>query len=199
MNENVQFHPVQSNTDGVFNTVTGTLINIHEPTESSIKILDIANALSMLCRFGGHVRRFYSVAQHSVLVMALAPEELKKEALLHDAAEAFVGDVIKPLKNLVGEPYDIIEFRFSQVIYQKFGLDRHKLEAIKKYDLMALQLEHKALQVGNATDLVTAMNRTDMMIGQDCYWTPFVAKCKFLEEFNRLFPNQAIDTAILWS
>jgi len=105
-----QFHNVHASDDGVFNTNSGLLVNLHKPTEDMICIEDIASALSKICRFGGHSSAFYSVAQHSVIVMALGSPYLCREALLHDAAEAYLGDVIKPLKNILGPVYEDLEY-----------------------------------------------------------------------------------------
>lgn len=197
--EKSAFHPIKSATDGVFNTANGKLIDLLEPAEEAIDIEDIANALSLICRFGGHTSRFYSVAQHSLLVAALAPDSLKKEALLHDAAEAYLGDVIKPLKLLIGEAYTTIEDIFENVIFQKFGVDQNKLNAIKEFDLQALEFEHEALQCGDATRLVAALQRHDLIVGgTETFYRPLIARMKFLEEFNKLFPNQAISKEQLW-
>jgi 5'-deoxynucleotidase YfbR-like HD superfamily hydrolase len=191
--KNQQFHDPKAATDGVFNTCTGKLIDLNNPSESLIEISDIANALSQICRFGGHTRQFYSVAQHSCLVAGLAPKDLKKEALLHDAAEAYLGDVIKPLKILIEPLYAPFEFAFQQVINQKFGLLPEKLNAIKRYDLQALELEHKAFIVGDHQDLLEAMKEADMEIFDELNpvsWAPWEAGQFFLQEFYKIFPEE---------
>jgi hypothetical protein len=146
----IQWHDVHSNSDGVFNTISGKQIDLIEPHPDMICISDIAHALSHFTRFGGHVKHFYPVALHSVLVCALAPKELKREALLHDATEAYVGDVIKPLKEILGIIYENIESDFMiNAIAPKFNLDHGKLLAVKQFDKEALSIEHEYLQKGN--------------------------------------------------
>lgn len=70
-----------------------------DPRVEDFNIGDIAHHLSMICRYGGAVQSFYSVAEHSILVSHYVPPEYAKEALLHDASEAYVGDLIRPLKH----------------------------------------------------------------------------------------------------
>jgi uncharacterized protein len=70
-----------------------------DPHPRDFHLGDIAHHLSMTCRYGGAVQRFYSVAEHSVLVSLFVAPEYAKEALLHDASEAYVGDLIRPLKH----------------------------------------------------------------------------------------------------
>lgn len=141
---NTTYHNVHANSDGVFNTRSGLLVDLNYPTVDMIVAEDIAHALSRICRFGGHTMGHYSVAEHSILVASLAPENLKLEALLHDAPEAYLGDVIKPLKNILGSVYSDLEEKFELVISVKFDLERHKLIAIKEFDKQALGLEHEA-------------------------------------------------------
>lgn len=73
------------------------------PRVENIDIEDIAHALSMQCRFNGHTSRFYSVAEHSVLVSRIAPPAVKFQALMHDAHEAYIGDIITPVKVMLPE------------------------------------------------------------------------------------------------
>ncbi len=175
-----------------FNTVEGRAIDLRKPSEEAIEICDIAGALSLICRFGGHVNRFYSVAQHSLVVCALAPDDLKREALLHDAPEAYLGDVIKPLKRLLGPAYRELECCFEDLICRKYGVDPGMIKAVKEFDLLAQELEHEALRLGDATRLVAVMQRNNMVIdGTEAFYRPLVAKIQFLEMFNLLFSNYA--------
>lgn len=181
-------HNVHDVYDGIFNTQSGKKINILHPDSDTITIEDIASALSKICRFGGHTKSFYSVAQHSVLVAALAPDYLKKEALLHDAAEAYLGDVIKPLKVMLPE-YAVIEQKFEEVIAEKFGI-YYSYEAkkqIKYFDKQALELEHEAFQKNNTLPLQLVMDTYDLSVGENLGWNDIVAKCFFLQHYNEIF------------
>lgn len=103
-------------------TVTGgAYFDILNPTSYDYPIEVIANALSNLCRYTGHVTRFYSVAEHSVLVSKAVPQRYALEGLLHDASEAFVGDVSSPLKKLLPE-YQTIEDNIQSAIANHFDL-----------------------------------------------------------------------------
>jgi hypothetical protein len=101
-------------------THSGLMYYPIDPREDDICIKDIAHALSMLCRFGGHCLRFYSVAEHSVHVARSAPDGLRLTALLHDASEAYLGDVIRPLKKAL-VAYKTAELNLEEVLSRKFG------------------------------------------------------------------------------
>lgn len=124
-------------------TFTGIKFYPLDAKPEEIKIEDIAHALSNLCRFGGHCKRFYSVAQHSVLVCSLA-NEYKLEALLHDATEAYLIDLPRPIKQSIPE-YQEIEKRLSHVIAERFKLAYPYPAKIHEYDDIALEIEHQAL------------------------------------------------------
>jgi len=139
-----------------FQTATGRLCFVMSPELSSIDIVDIAIALSRICRFGGHLRPevpHYSVAQHSVFVSYLVPPELALRALLHDAAEAYLGDAIRPLKNVIGPIYKPLEHEWEREIGRRFHLGdalRHMHPAIKRADSIALETERRDLCAHNA-------------------------------------------------
>jgi len=101
-------------------TYSGYLVNPLALEPKDVRVLDIAHALSNQCRFAGHCRQFYSVAQHSVLV-SYACEKHALWGLLHDAAEAYLVDVPRPVKrSLAG--YDEHEARILKSIGLALGL-----------------------------------------------------------------------------
>lgn len=106
-------------------TYSGLRFNPLEPTTSSVYPQDIAHALALTCRYGGHVRRFYSVAEHCALLydyfLSRGERGLALHALLHDAAEAYVGDVVRPVKRELPR-FDQIEDLVLATIYAALGL-----------------------------------------------------------------------------
>ena len=119
---------------------TGNMINLADPLQGSINILDIAHHLSNIARWNGATRYHYSVAQHSLLVEAIAPTELKPWALMHDAAEAYYGDDTRPKKQLIPE-LKTREKHLMQLIANEFGLTLPEPPELKKYDDVALAIE----------------------------------------------------------
>lgn len=153
-----------------------------------IKIEDIAHALSNVCRFGGHTREFYSVAQHCVLVSRLGILPLEKRwGLLHDAAEAYVGDVIRPIKRCVPE-FKRAEVELERAIAVKFGLPWPMPEVIKTHDLTILACEARDLMPPNCGGTWNIPLRPDPEIKVDP-WGPKKARRVFMEEFEILFPE----------
>src|SRR3954453_5398176 len=110
-------------------TVSGRWVNPFEPDPDQLEIGDIARALANQCRFGGHCRVFYSVAQHSVIVSELVEErggdaEDVFAALMHDASEAYLGDMPHPLKHRseLGAAFKAAEQRLEAVIGERFAI-----------------------------------------------------------------------------
>lgn len=136
---------------GKFETGSGVLFDIMNPSWDMIQIDDIALGLSQVIRFGGQIADTYTVAHHSILVARMLPRKYRLAGLLHDASEAYVGDVIKPLKELIGEPYKRIEKRIQTTIELKFGvhMTSEMKTAIKAADLEALRIESEAFQRGD--------------------------------------------------
>ena len=124
-----------------------------KPRADLITTLDIAHALSLICRFNGHCNRHYSVAQHSLLVADIVQSqghspEIQLQALLHDAAEAYVGDMVSPLKRLLWEAngyFDEIEERVWRAICERFDLEPALPDCIHTADMIALATERREL------------------------------------------------------
>ena len=143
-------------------TFTGKRIYPFDPDPDLICIEDIAHALSNICRFTGHVKHFYSVAQHSVIVANAIPDslgvphtnELYLQALLHDAQEYLFSDLSRPLKRSLSKNNPILtgEERAQKIIFEKFGLSysdiRKNSKYVKRMDEIVLMIEGREL-MGN--------------------------------------------------
>jgi 5'-deoxynucleotidase YfbR-like HD superfamily hydrolase len=104
-------------------TWNGVHFHFEDSNPEEVNIEDIAHALSLQCRFNGHVDRFYSVAEHCVLMSHLVPEELAFAALLHDAGEAYVGDMAHPIKmSKFGSSFEKLEEVVLRAICTKFNI-----------------------------------------------------------------------------
>ena len=127
-------------------TFTGKQFYPLAPEESEYCIEDIAHALSNICRFTGHCREFYSVAQHSILVSHALIPDLAVQGLLHDASEAYITDIARPVKHLPEmEGYRRIEKAVQDAILKAFGVTDGYHPSIKKMDALMLRNEAKCL------------------------------------------------------
>jgi hypothetical protein len=133
-------------THNCIRTFHGHYINPCEPDPKMISIGDIAHALSMQPRFGGHLPMFYSVAQHCVLTSEYVTNEHKLAALLHDASEAYLIDVPRPVKRQLPN-YKEVEDKLMTVIAAKFGFQWPLHEDVKKADEIMLRDEWEALML----------------------------------------------------
>ncbi len=116
------------------------------PRMEDIHIEDIAHALANQCRFAGHTKRFYSVAEHCWLVSCVVPEEHALQGLLHDASEAFLVDVPSPVKHSPQmRGYREAESRLQRLIYTRFGVDPNEHKEVKLADMRVLVTEARDL------------------------------------------------------
>jgi hypothetical protein len=133
-------------------------MNLSDPTPESISVDDIAGALSRICRFGGHTREFYSVAQHSVLVANMIAyfdrSDLQIVALHHDSHEAYLGDMPTPLKKRLRDMgqyggYENLRQTLDITIGKAFGIplpiSAEDEEILFKADRAAFQMEARLL------------------------------------------------------
>ena len=134
-------------TPNCIRTFTGIYINVFEPALEMIRIEDIAHALSNQCRFGGHLPKFYSVAQHSIMCSKFVDNESKLQALLHDASEAYLLDIPKPIK-LKLPNYKVCEDGLMKLIAEKFGFNPEFSQSTKEVDEYLLQWEWSTLMLG---------------------------------------------------
>lgn len=138
--------------NGRYSIVTSSncYLDLADPRPEDICFDDIAGGLSRICRFAGQVPKFYSVAQHSINCVALArkvginDKSLLLAILMHDAAEAYLGDISRPLKMLV-PGFKAVERRVLGVIWEKFEI-RHPIDSdiIKVIDNGVLFAEKRA-------------------------------------------------------
>ena len=121
-------HGLHIDSPGSMTTVTGLRVDPLNLSVSDIEIIDIAHALSRQCRYNGHTEGFLSVARHSIWVaQRLQDRKYGRRTiltgLLHDAAEAYLGDMIRPLKHgSLGDGYKVVELALEEKIAEAFGL-----------------------------------------------------------------------------
>jgi hypothetical protein len=120
--------------------LSGVLFDYGAPEKCEVKIEDIAAALSKVCRFAGHIHRFYSVAQHAVNVSLIVPEEFAFDALMHDTAEAFTNDLPTPLKFAV-PVFKELEEKIESAMAARFGFRYPLPPEVKHADLQMLLIE----------------------------------------------------------
>jgi uncharacterized protein len=165
-------------------TASGNYFNFIEPQDNAVLVTDIAHALANVCRFGGHTREFYSVAQHSVLASEIVAPELALAALFHDATEAYIGDVTRPLKNLLPD-YRAIEARLHADIFRKLGLPEELPAEVKTADLILLATEQRDLMPEH-DDVWALIATIDPLPDSIVPWSPNEAEEYFLERYREL-------------
>ena len=160
-------------------TYTGKQFWPLDPRPEDIDINDIAHSLSMQCRYNGHCARFYSVAEHSVLVARQASPKNRMAALLHDAAEAYLCDLPRPVKHSVSG-YAEAEAAVELAIAERFGVTWPWPDEVKRIDNCILH-DEKAQLMANGP----AWNLPGEPLGVrvEC-WSPERARLEFMSAFH---------------
>lgn len=154
-----------------------------DPRPEDVDIGDIAHALSLLCRYTGHVREFYSVAQHCVYVSHECDPNHALDGLLHDAAEAYVADMSTPLKEVLPE-YRRIEARVHAAIAERFGIAKVPPECVRRADRAVLFAEVPVLMEPSWQPWAyTGLAAPGLVVEP---WSPREAKARFMERWAQL-------------
>lgn len=163
--------------------LSGEYFDLAEPEACAFQVSDIAHALGNICRFTGHTQRFYSVAEHSVICSHMVPPEDAMAALMHDAAEAFIGDVSSPLKSLLPD-YKAVERRVEQAVWSRLGLPLTLPPSVKIADRRALAVEQRVC-MGNGDEWGNGEPSDE-----DCalirFLSPEDARAAFLDRYHDL-------------
>lgn len=164
-------------------TYTGVKVYPFDPRPEEINITDIAHALSNVCRFSGHTREFYSVAQHSILVSQHVPAPMRLAALLHDASEAYICDLSRPIKHTPQmQKYRDVEKQIMAVIQDKFQVNCDQPE-IHEADNRVLLTEKRELLPTSPSWGTTWAAHIAPYAEIITPWTPALAKIIFLQCF----------------
>lgn len=163
-------------------TFTGKAFWPLDPRPEDVDIRDIAHALSMQCRYGGHAKHFYSVAEHCVTLSNLVPPEHAFAALMHDAAEAYIVDLPRPIKDeVVG--YRELDNALTAMILGVFGLPGELPDVVKEYDARILNDERAALM---ATEPMPWKPCGEPLGARIFGFSPMTAEDRFLRRFREL-------------
>jgi uncharacterized protein len=166
-------------------TYTGKELTFLDPKEDQICLEDIVNNLAKICRFAGNVSRFYSVAEHSVILAKKVLSEGGSEqealgALFHDATEAYLCDVARPIKKHLGN-YMEIEQGLQDVIFSKFGLEPMS-QRVEDWDINIVADEAAEL-FQSVPDWVKYYEPLGVQITG---WSCDKAEIEFLKMYNKL-------------
>lgn len=191
-------HKAGIKTDGCFRTYTGIKFNILRPTVDMIEPEDIARGLAHKPHYSGFSPKFFSIAEHSLLVCEFYgmhnPIDYigQLQALLHDASEAYTGDMIKPLKNLLPN-FVLIENRIQSVVFTKYGIDQKKRKSkIKEFDNHIQDIEADAFYHRDSLSLIG-----EYLVNKHInYLSPSDAYKAFWEKYNFLIDKLKVVNSI---
>lgn len=152
-NDVLNYDVKQHYKEGCINTMSGRLINLLKPDLNDIVLRDIASGLSKKAHYSGQTKNYFSIAQHSILVSKLIENDfpndykLQLAGLMHDAAEAYIGDMVSPIKSMF-PLFKTIENDLTHAIFEKFEMNISLMPKIKPYDNYILKLEYMTFYLG---------------------------------------------------
>lgn len=167
-------------------TYSGRVFDLADPKPEMVSIIDIAYALSNICRYAGHTKYFYSVAEHSVR-MAVCKEfgGAAMDRLLHDAAEAYIGDVTSPMKKLIPEFKEIERRIMDAIIAALDWQPRPSQVPVKEADNIMLATEVRDLMQGAAKEW-DCCRAYKPLAGKIIPWSRHRARWTFIAAYDSL-------------
>lgn len=180
----------QMTIDPWIETYSGTKFEFLNPKIISINIEDIAHALAHQCRFNGHTKQFYSVAEHSVNCSYLVSPKHALQALLHDASEAYLTDIASPVKQYLSN-YKELEKVVMEAIATRYSFEWPMSEETSFADLTMLSDEARLLMPGQGVNwnMWDSIERPLQRFFSLSCWLPLTAKSMFLTRFTELIGN----------
>lgn len=200
---------------GKMRMLSGRLLDLRNLQPEDIYIEDIAWGLGRTLRYGGHIREDYTVAMHSIVMSYMVPEEYALEALLHDAAEGYIGDIIWPIKALFPE-VELFENRIALQIMKKFGVTTNdtlvlpmpgwedsfeKIEVYKKSDVVEaadlLIFQHECFSMGRPGIYDDHTEKAWLKAAREHEQWWHASTYAFLERFDQLTGANSLDVDAL--
>ena len=173
-------------------TASGKQFFLLDPRLEDIDIHDIAHGLSLQCRWTGQCKFHYSIAQHSYLCSFVGPDNEAFDRLMHDASEAYIGDMNRPLKHYTaaGAAYMQVEAKLQRTIAERFGFSIVEPASVKLADNYLLYAERDQIvgyKFDEAEDWERYKDKGSITIEQ---WHPSQAKQMFLNRFDELYKRR---------
>lgn len=171
---------------GALITYSGVSVDVEDVRVEDVRVEDIARSLSMQCRWNGHVRAFYSIAEHCVRCADIVDAESAAWALMHDAAETYIGDIVVPVKAALSPGVELLEARIVAAVAAALSLGERPA-CVGWADLKLLATE--------ARDLVPGFRRWDLLPEQPLErrikstWSPEQAEVAFLRRWEEVRPR----------
>jgi hypothetical protein len=186
---------------------SGAIIDLETLSFEQVNFRDIASSLAKICRFTGATFSHYSVAQHSILVAGILPPQLQVYGLLHDAHEAYLGDIATPVKNLLRRtnspvnlgphPLDYAENLIDAAIFKAarlpWPLGTDDLKQLKLCDFMAFNTERLDLMLGGDSAVPQAHRVPRLPVPKIKAWPWPEAEDRFIEALRTYLPQLDLD------